>query len=170
MKKLTILALAPLFFISCGGGGSDAAVDYAKTEAAAVPLIEVQAPDPIPVPEPKEVTGADDWAAKAHNKNIEIVGVLNIINPVATYIVAGFDQYGCFSFSEVLQEEWADTQVQLTTATTLYDSCKERMAAGEYDKKLFLDLEQVWQSLVKTGVAGVRTKSMVDAEVANLKG
>ena len=44
------------------------------------------------------------------------------------------------------------------------------MAAGEYDKRLFLDLEQVWQSLVKTGVAGVRTKSMVDSELAKLKG
>lgn len=169
MKKLTILALLPLFFLACGGRGGDSAVDSPDPVAPAAPLIEVQAPDLIPVPEPREVTGEDDWEAKAHNKNIEIIGVLNIINPVATYIAAGFDQYGS-SFSEVLHEEWADTQVQLTTATTLYDSCKERMAAGKFDKKLFLDLEQVWQSLVKTGVAGVRTKSMVDAEVANLKG
>ena len=28
-------------------------------------------------------------------------------------------------------------------------------------------MEEVWQLLVKTGVAGVRTKSMVDAEVKN---
>ena len=55
-------------------------------------------------------------------------------------------------------------------ATTLYDSCKERMAAGDYDKQLFLDLEEVWQLLVKTGVAGVRTKSMIDSELAKLKG
>ena len=44
------------------------------------------------------------------------------------------------------------------------------MASGAYDKKLFLDLEEVWQGLVKTGVAGVRTKSMVDAELAKLGG
>jgi len=169
MKKLTILALVPFFFLACGGGGGDGAVDYDEPEAAAVVLIEVEAPVPIPVPELREVAGDDDWEVKAHNKNTEIIGVLNIINPVATYIVAGFDQYGS-NFSDVLQEEWADTQVQLTAATTLYVSCKERMATGEYNKKLFLDLEEVWQLLVKTGVAGVRTKSMVDAEVGNLKG
>jgi hypothetical protein len=167
MKKLMILAMVPCLLVACGGG--DGGVDYAEPEAPAVVLIEVQAPDPIPVPEAKPVAGDDDWEARAYNKNIEIIGVLNIINPVATYIVAGFDQYGS-NFSEVLQEEWADTQVQLTAATTLYDSCKQRMAAGEYDKKLFLDLGEVWQLLVKTGVAGIRTKSMVDAEVGNLKG
>ena len=32
------------------------------------------------------------------------------------------------------------------------------------------NLEEVWQLLVKTGVAGVRTKSMVDSELAKLKG
>jgi hypothetical protein len=53
---------------------------------------------------------------------------------------------------------------------TLYDSCKERMAAGENDEALFLDLEEVWQLLVKTGVAGVRTKSMIDSELGRLKG
>ena len=44
------------------------------------------------------------------------------------------------------------------------------MAAGQFDKQLFLDLEQVWQILVKTGVAGVRTKSMVDSEMARITG
>jgi len=168
MKKLIILALVPLVLVACGDGGEEAEY-YEEPEAAAAPLIEVEAPAPIPVPEAREVTSDEDWEAKAYNKDIEIIGVLNIINPVATYIVAGFGQYGD-SFSEVLQEEWADTQVQLTAATTLYESCKERMSAGEFDKKLFLDLEEVWQLLVKTGVAGVRTKSMVDSEVANLKG
>jgi len=166
MKKLTILALVPWMLIACGGGG-DAPIETA--EAPAAPLLEVQAPEPIPVPEAVSVSSDDDWEAKAQNKDIEIIGVLNIINPVAAYIIAGFDQYGN-SFSEVLHEEWADTQVQLGQATTLYDSCKERMAAGEYDKALFLDLEEVWQLLVKTGVAGVRTKSMVDSELGRLKG
>lgn len=169
MKKLTVLAMVPWLLVACGGGGGDEAMVYDESEVAAAPLIEVQAPEPIPVPEIRPVEGDDDWEAKTHNKDVEIIGVLNIINPVATYIVAGFDQYGG-SFSEVLQEEWADTQVQLTAATTLYDSCKTRMSAGEYDKQLFLDLEEVWQLLVKTGVAGLRTKSMIDAEVGNLKG
>jgi hypothetical protein len=44
------------------------------------------------------------------------------------------------------------------------------MEAGDFDKQLFLDLEETWQLLVKTGVAGVRTKSMVDSELARLKG
>ena len=124
---------------------------------------------PSRCPNPERWSAEDDWEARAHNKNIEVLQVINIINPVAAYITEGFKQYGD-SFSPTLHEEWEDTQVQLTQATTLYDSCKERMAAGEFDKQLFLDLEEVWQLLVKTGVAGVRTKSMIDGELAKLKG
>jgi len=93
--------------------------------------------------------------------------VLNVINPVAAYITAGFEQYGD-RFSDTLQEEWGDTQAQLTAAPTLYESCKERRSAGQFDKQLFLDMEEVWQLLVKTGVAGVRTKSMIDSEVKKI--
>ena len=168
MKKIAILILVPGLLIACGGTSDEAAYEAAEPAAEAV-LLEVEAPPALDVPEPKEVTGEDDWEAKAHNKNIEVLEVINIINPIAAYITEGFKQYGD-SFSPTLHEEWEDTQVQLTQATTLYDSCNERMAAGDYDKQLFLDLEQVWQLLVKTGVAGVRTKSMVDSELKKLKG
>ncbi len=167
MKKLTLLVVIPLLLLGCGGTNDD--VTYEEEAPSAAPLIEVQAPEAIPIPEAREVAGDDDWEAKAHNKNIEVLQVINVINPVAAYITEGFKQFGD-SFSPTLHEEWEDTQVQLTTATTLYGSCKERMAAGEFDRKLFLDLEQVWQSLVKTGVAGVRAKSMVDSEIGRLKG
>jgi hypothetical protein len=167
MKKLALIILATAFVIGCGGAAEEAT--YENDAPPAAPLLEVEAPPAIEVPEPVEVTADDDWQARAHNKNIEVLGVINIINPVAAYITEGFKQYGD-SFSPVLHEEWEDTQVQLTQATTLYDSCKERMESGSFDKKLFLDLEEVWQLLVKTGVAGVRTKSMVDSELARLKG
>jgi len=167
MKKLMIVIFVSAIALGCGGAGEEAT--YEGDAPAAAPLLEVEAPPALEVPEPREVTADDDWEARVHNKNIEVVGVINIINPVAAYIVEGFKQYGD-SFSPTLHEEWEDTQVQLTAATTLYDSCNERMAAGEYDKKLFLDLEEVWQLLVKTGVAGVRTKSMVDSELSRLKG
>ena len=168
MKKIAILILVPGLLIACGGTSDEATFEAAEPAAEAV-LLEVEAPPALDVPEPKEVTGEDDWEAKAHNKNIEVVQVINIIQPIAAYITAGFEQYGS-SFSETLHEEWGDTQVQLTQATTLYGSCQERMANGEFDKQLFLDLEEVWQGLVKTGVAGVRTKQMVDSELARLKG
>lgn len=168
MKKLILLVLASGLLLGCGGATEEAVYEDEEPMAEAV-LLDVEAPPALEVPEPREVTAEDDWEARAHNKNIEVIGVINIINPVAAYITAGFEQYGD-SFSPTLHEEWEDTQAQLTQATTLYDSCNERMAAGEYDKQLFLDLEQVWQSLVKTGVAGVRTKSMVDSELAKLKG
>jgi len=167
MKKLMIVIFVSAIALGCGGAGEEAT--YEGDAPAAAPLLDVEAPPALEVPEPREVTADDDWEARVHNKNIEVVGVINIINPVAAYIVEGFKQYGD-SFSPTLHEEWEDTQVQLTAATTLYDSCNERMAAGEYDKKLFLDLEEVWQLLVKTGVAGVRTKSMVDSELSRLKG
>jgi len=165
---LTVLCVVALSLsLGCSGGGGEPA-GYAEAEAApARELVVYDAPEPMEVPAPVEVTSDTDWESKCHNKDIEIIGVLNIVNPVAAYITAGFEQYGD-RFSDVLNEEWVDTQYQLTAALTLYDSCKARRAAGEYDKQLFLDLEEVWQLLVKTGVAGVRTKSMVESEVKRL--
>jgi hypothetical protein len=168
MKKLTMLVLVSGLVLGCGGASEEGMYEDEAPSAEPV-LLEFDAPPALEVPEARVVTSDDDWEAKAHNKNIEVIGVINIINPVAAYITEGFNQYGD-SFSPTLHEEWEDTQVQLTQATTLYASCNERMAAGSFDKKLFLDLEQVWQLLVKTGVAGVRTKSMVDSELAKLKG
>ncbi|MCJ7753889.1 MAG: hypothetical protein MUP13_04960 [Thermoanaerobaculales bacterium] len=168
MKKLMMLALVSGLLFGCGSGSDEAMYEDEAPSAEPV-LLEFEAPPALEVPEHREVTADNDWEAKVHNKNIEVIEVINVINPVAAYITAGFNQYGD-SFSPTLQEEWEDTQVQLTQATTLYESCNQRMAAGEYDKQLFLDLEQVWQGLVKTGVAGVRTKSMVDSELARLKG
>jgi hypothetical protein len=167
MKRLAMLAALPAFLTACGPA------DEGGQQAAEAPKsgiqLEVTAPPPMDVPEPVAVSSDTDWEAKAHNKNIEVIGLINILNPVAAYITTGFEQYGD-RFSETLQDDWADTQAQLGTALKLYDSCKERMASGAYDKKLFLDLEEVWQGLVKTGVAGVRTKSMVDAELAKISG
>jgi len=167
MKRLAILALLPAFLIACGPaeeGGQEAA----EAPKAGIQL-DVTPPAALEEPEPKEVASDTDWEAKAHNKNIEVIQVINIINPVAAYITKGFEEYGD-RFSPTLEEEWADTQVQLTAATTLYGDCKKRMEAGEYDKQLFLDLEEVWQLLVKTGVAGIRSKSMVDSELARFSG
>ena len=168
MKKIAMFILVPALLIGCGGASDETVYEVEEPTAEAV-LIEVEAPPAIEVPERVEVASDDDWAARVHNKNIEVLEIINIINPIAAYITVGFNQYGD-SFSPTLQEEWEDTQAQLGQAMTLYDSCKERMAAGEYDEALFLDLEEVWQLLVKTGVAGVRTKSMIDSELGRLKG
>ena len=68
-------------------------------------------------------------------------------------------------------EEWVDTQAQLTSATDAVRGLQgpNRRPASS-TKQLFLDMEDVWQMLVKTGVAGVRTKSMVDSELARITG
>jgi hypothetical protein len=153
----------------CAGGDGGGVEETQAAAETAAPLLQVEAPEPLEVPEPVEVASDTDWEAKAHNKEIEVIGTINAINPIAAYITEGFKQYED-RFSPTLHEEWGDTQVQLTKALTLYDSCKERKAAGEFDKQLFLDLEDVWQLLVKTAVAGVRTKSMVDQELSKLTG
>lgn len=168
MKRFAMIVFVSAFVLGCGGTADDGAYEAEGPSAEAV-LLGVEAPPALEVPERREVAADDDWDAKVHNKNIEVLELINIINPVAAYIVEGFKQYGD-SFSPTLREEWEDTQVQLGQALTLYDSCKERMAAGENDEVLFLDLEAVWQLLVKTGVAGVRTKSMIDSELGRLKG
>jgi len=164
---LTVFCMAGLL-IGCGGGGGESA-DYSAPAEAPPALLKVDTPEPIEIPEAVTASSDTDWEAKVHNKEIEIFQVLNVINPVAAYITAGFEQYED-RFSPTLHEEWADTQVQLTAALGLYEDCKARIADGKFDKQLFLDLEEVWQLLVKTGVAGVRTKSMVDGELAKLTG
>ena len=166
MKRLAILSLMAALAFACAPAEQGGEAE--ETARGGVQL-EVAPPEPLEVPERREVSSDTDWEARAHNKNREVIEVINIINPVAAYITKGFEDYG-ERFSPTLNEEWADTQHQLTAATTLYDSCKERLAAGSYDKELFLDLEEVWQLLVKTGVAGVRTKTMVDAELAKMTG
>ena len=164
MNKVTIALLALFLLFGCGGEAGEPSEQAEEPQGV---QLKVEAPEPLEEPQPKEVSSDTDWEAKAHNKEIEIIQVLNIINPIAAYITEGFKQYAD-RFSPTLQEEWDDTQVQLTKALTLYESCKQQMASGEYDKQLFLDLEEVWQLLVKTGVAGVRTKSMVDAELKRI--
>ena len=164
MKRTAILLMAPFLLLGCGGAVEETSVEPAQPSGV---QLQVDTPEPLALPEAREVSSDTDWEAKAHNKEIEVIQVINIINPVAAYITKGFDQYG-ERFGPVLHEEWSDTQEQLTKALTLYDSCKERKKAGNFDKQLFLDLEEVWQLLVKTGVAGVRTKQMVDAELSQI--
>ena len=163
MKHLLFGVLAVCFTAGCGNSGDSGGLDSADD----TPLLSVEAPAPLDVPAPVDVSSDTDWEAKVHNKEIEVLQVINVINPIAVYITEGFNQYGD-RFSETLQEEWQDTQAQLTAAMTLYDSCKERTAAGQFEKQLFLDMEEVWQILVKTGVAGVRTNSMVESELRRL--
>jgi hypothetical protein len=163
MKHLLLGVLAICVAAGCG----DSASSGGQGSADEAPLLSVEAPAPIDVPARVDVSSDTDWEAKVHNKEIEVLQVINVINPIAAYITEGFNQYGD-RFSDVLQEEWEDTQVQLTSAMTLYDSCKERKSAGQFEKQLFLDMEEVWQLLVKTGVAGVRTNSMVESEMRRM--
>jgi hypothetical protein len=163
MKNVLIAVLGLGLMVGCGGAEEGPA---AEAEAEA-PLLTVEAPEPLAIPEAMDVSSDEDWEARVHNKDIEIIQVLNVINPVAAYITEGFAQHGD-DFSPTLQEEWEDTQAQLTSALSLYDSCNERRAAGGFEKQLFLDMEEVWQILVKTGVAGVRTQSMVDSEIRRM--
>jgi hypothetical protein len=130
--------------------------------------VKYDEPEPTAVPDAKEVKSDTDWEAKVHNKEIEVIQVLNIINPVAVYLTAGFEQYGEKIKDEIVHEEWVDTQAQLTKALTLYETCKKQKTAGKFDKKLFLNMEETWQLLVKTGVAGVRTKQMFDMQLQRL--
>jgi len=167
MHRLVVPVVLAVLLMGCAGGGGESQQQAAATKSAI--QLNVTPPDPIPVPESRTVSSDADWEAKVHNKDIEIIEVLNILNPVAAYLTEGFKQYGN-RFSPTLEEEWTDTQQQLTKALTQYDDCKKRKEAGKFDKQLFLDMEGAWQLLVKTGVAGVRTKSMMDAELQKIAG
>ncbi len=128
-------------------------------------VVKYDTPAPMEVSARTEPQSDEDWKAIANNKNAEIVELLNIINPIAAYITAAFEQHGSI-FAEVTHEEWEDTRAQLTNASTIYGDCQKRMESGAFDKQLFLDLEEAWQVFVKVGVAGLRTKTMVEADLA----
>jgi hypothetical protein len=166
MKIVISLIIALLFLAGCG----ETEESSTDTGGAEVSGLTVKYDIPQAMAEPAYITpdSDKDWKAKVNNKEIEVIQVLNIINPVAAYLIAGFDQYGERIKNMTLHEEWEDTQAQLTQALGLYESCKKRKEEGKFDKKLFLDMEGTWQLLVKTGVAGVRTKSMLDAELQKL--
>lgn len=167
MRALTLLTLTPFLLVACGAGEYDEATEPEPAPQQQGVQLTVEPPAALEAPEAVPVSSESDWEARVHNKEIEIIGVLNILNPVAAYITEGFNQYGD-RFSPILHEEWTDTQEQLSKALELYDSCKARKADGAFDKQLFLDMEEVWQLLVKTGVAGTRTKSMVDDELRRM--
>jgi len=167
MKKLVPIIICLVYLCACGGGG-DMDSAPATDESSSGASVEFTAPEAVPVPDYMAAKSDEDWKAKVNNKDIEIIQVINIINPVAAYLTAGFKQYGSQIKNPTLHEEWTDTQEQLTKALTLYESCKDRKKKNQFDKKLFLDMEDTWQLLVKTGVAGVRTKSMLDAELQKI--
>lgn len=166
MKWISMLSILSLVIIIGCSSNTD---QTGNDDQAAEPAINLEytTPDPIPVPERMVVQSDTDWKARANNKNIEVIEVVNILNPIAAYIAAAFEKYGA-GFSPTLNEEWHDTQAQLTSALNLWGDCKKRLEKKQYSKDLFLDLEETWQLLVKTGVAGVRAKSMVDAEMVKL--
>ncbi len=159
---LTIALAATMLLVGCMAGDTGG-------EAAAPREIKLDYvhSDPMPVPEAKVVASEEDWEAKVHNKHVEIIQVVNILVPVKEYLIAAFEKYGT-EFSETLNEDWLDTVHHLTKATEIWTDGQARMEAGAYDKKLFLDMEEAWQILVKTGVAGIRTKQMADAEMLKL--
>jgi hypothetical protein len=166
MKIIIPLLIAFLSLAGCGESEeTSTTTDGGQTSGLSV---KFEAPKQMEVPAYVTPDSEEDWKAKVNNKDIEVIQVINIINPVAAYITAGFEQYGQRIKNETVHEEWTDTQEQLTKALELYDSCKKRIEQGNFDKKLFLDMEGTWQLLVKTGVAGVRTKSMLDAELQRM--
>lgn len=105
---------------------------------------------------------AVDWKVRCETKVGEIKGVIEILNPVVAFLTDAFKQH---KFTETTTEEWADALAQFTLATKAHDKAQEWMQAGQFDKRTFLKLEEAWQYYVKTGVAGLRAKGMVENEL-----
>ncbi len=159
---LITLLIAGLSLTACSKKEAGSTDTPATTQTGL--KVSYEAPAAAEVPARVTPESDSDWQAITNNKNAEIVEVLNIINPVAAFIIAAFDQYSD-KLSEVTHDEWTDTQVQLGNASTLYGDCVKRLEAGNFDRQLFLDLEESWQIFVKVGVAGVRTKTMIDSDL-----
>ncbi len=167
LTKNIIPALGAIILLAGCSGDTSTPETKQETASASTAKVSFKAPDAIAVPERVTPKNENDWEARVNNKNAEVIEVLNILNPVAAYLTAAFEQYGD-KLTERTHEEWDDTVAQLTKATTMYGECNKQMEQKKYDKKLFLKLEESWQTLVKVGVAGVRTKTMVDDELSKL--
>ncbi len=163
LKILIIVIIAGLMMMGCSKDDSSYTEDNSVDQAPGL-VVKAESPEPLAVPELIEPKSDSDWEAIVNNKNAEIIGVLNILNPVATYIIAAFEQYDD-KLGEITHEEWEDTGAQLGRANSIYEDCKKRIADKKFDKKLFLDLEEAWQVYVKVGVAGLRTKTMIDDDL-----
>jgi hypothetical protein len=162
---MAVICLFAFVISGCSQQESSQKTEQAESKSGA--QVSYKTPDPMAVPERITPESESDWAAKVNNKNAEIVEVLNILNPVAAYLTAAFEQYGD-RLSQVTLEEWDDTVAQLTRANGIYEKAKATMEQKKFDKSLFLQLEEAWQIYVKVGVAGVRTKTMVDSELAKM--
>lgn len=103
-----------------------------------------------------------DWNARCDAKVAEIEALIGILGPVVTYLTEAFEKN---TFTETTSEEWGDAVTQFTYANKYYDLAKGWMKDGKYNKRTYLKLEESWQYYVKTGVAGLRAKSMVDHEL-----
>lgn len=167
MRYVTLIAIIffALMISGCSQQESSQKTEQSETKTAA--QVNYKAPDPMAVPERITPESDNDWAARVNNKNAEIVEVLNILNPVAAYLTAAFEQYGD-RLSQVAHDEWDDTVAQLTRANDIYEKGKAKIEQEKFDKSLFLQLEEAWQIYVKVGVAGVRTKTMVDSELEKM--
>jgi len=92
MKRMfTTVFMVGVTMLLLGGCSGESEEPAAQAAAAQPVYITVEAPEPIPIPAPQTVTSDSDWAAKAHNKEIEVIEVINIINPIAVYITKGFE-------------------------------------------------------------------------------
>ena len=152
MKRLAMLAFLPAFLMACGGPADEGGQQAAEAPRSGIQL-DVTPPAALEVPERKEVSSDTDWEAKAHDENIEVIQVINIINPVAAYIVEDFEQYGD-RFSEHAPGRTGPTPGAAHhghgAARFLHASGWPRVPTTS---KLFLALE-VSAGPGKTGVAG----------------
>ena len=165
LKIISIGAIIAIIFAGCSQQESAQQTEQSTSKSAA--QVSYSAPEPMLVPDRVTPKTESDWPAKVNNKNAEIVEVLNILNPVAAYLTAAFEQYGG-KLSQGAHDEWDDTVAQLTRANGIYETAKKKMEQKKFDKSLFLQLEEAWQIYVKVGVAGVRTKTMVDDELGKM--
>ena len=88
MRNLIVLLLVFGLLIGCGERTGEPG-EQAPQVAAKAPLIKVTPPEPLDVPEPVTLKSDTDWQGKAHNKEIEVISLINILNPVAAYITEG---------------------------------------------------------------------------------
>ncbi len=85
MKIMLPLLLAIFFIFGCESKDKTTTSESQGITGGA--KVVYNEPEPQEVPEPKTPSSDEDWEAKVHNKNIEIIQVFNIINAIYNFFI-----------------------------------------------------------------------------------
>ena len=131
MKRILIVCAVAGLMVGCGGG-QPAETGGSAAEPPKAALIKVEAPEPLEIPEAREVASDTDWEAKAHNKEREILEVLNKFSVVHVIAAEGIELLFLVALGIPLQRR-LDIRREAQMQFNVFTSCEMKRF---FDKRI----------------------------------